>query len=237
VYGSRPPGIGKLGLHLGQFGLQGLYLRQEGGRPGDSQGSARRAHVVEVDLHAGTAIVTDGPLQALALGDRPCDSSMCVPHAAGERVERHDWPGIVTDRLTERCAGRGEGSSLPSMADAAGRFRPLWRAEKIAGGYVVRDLTGQALAYPYSRENEAEARQAKVLTADEARRIARSIARLPELVAKERGLACASSRCVSEAPGREGEFALPLLISEHQTTILVYIDGGRVQHKSVFDDL
>jgi hypothetical protein len=37
----------------------------------------------------------------------------------------------------------------------------------------------QALAYLYSRENEAEARQAKVLTADEARRIAVNIARLP----------------------------------------------------------
>jgi hypothetical protein len=33
------------------------------------------------------------------------------------------------------------------------------------------DWDGQALAYIYSRENEAEARQAKVLTKDEARRI------------------------------------------------------------------
>jgi hypothetical protein len=45
------------------------------------------------------------------------------------------------------------------------------------GGYVARDGNGQALAYLYSRENEAEARQAKVLTADEARRIAINIAR------------------------------------------------------------
>jgi hypothetical protein len=52
------------------------------------------------------------------------------------------------------------------------RFPPPWRVDKIPGGYIVRDATGQALAYVYSRENEAEARQAKVLTADEARRIA-----------------------------------------------------------------
>jgi K+/H+ antiporter YhaU regulatory subunit KhtT len=52
------------------------------------------------------------------------------------------------------------------------------------GGYVVRDATGQALAYIYSRDNEDEARQAKVLSKDEARRIAVYIARLPELLGK-----------------------------------------------------
>jgi hypothetical protein len=40
------------------------------------------------------------------------------------------------------------------------------------GCYVVRDANGQALVYVYSGENEAEALQAKMLTADEARRIA-----------------------------------------------------------------
>ena len=65
---------------------------------------------------------------------------------------------------------------------------PPWRAERIPGGYVVLDDNGQELAYIYSRANEAEARQAKVLTADEARRIATNIARLPELLGKgERG--------------------------------------------------
>jgi K+/H+ antiporter YhaU regulatory subunit KhtT len=70
------------------------------------------------------------------------------------------------------------------MADAPRRFPASWRAEEIPGGHVVRDANGQAITYLYSRENEAEARQAKVLTQDEARRIAMNIARLPELLGK-----------------------------------------------------
>jgi hypothetical protein len=72
------------------------------------------------------------------------------------------------------------------MAEPSRRFPAPWHAEPIPGGYIVRDANGQALAYLYSRENEAEARQAKVLTADEARRIARNIARLPEMLKAER---------------------------------------------------
>jgi hypothetical protein len=52
------------------------------------------------------------------------------------------------------------------------------------GGYVVRDANGQSIAFVYGRATEAEALQAKVLTTDEARRIARNIARLPDLLGK-----------------------------------------------------
>jgi hypothetical protein len=62
-------------------------------------------------------------------------------------------------------------------------FPAPWRVEKIPGGYVVRDATGQTLAYVSSRATEAEAMQAKVLTEGEARLLADCIAQLPQLLA------------------------------------------------------
>jgi len=64
------------------------------------------------------------------------------------------------------------------------RFPAPWTAERIPGGYVVRDANGQTIAWVYARENEAVAGQAKVLTFDEARRGATNIARLPELLGR-----------------------------------------------------
>jgi hypothetical protein len=62
------------------------------------------------------------------------------------------------------------------------RFPPPWTVDEIPGGYVVRDANGQSLAYVYAGENENDAMRAKVLAKDEARRIARNIAKLPELL-------------------------------------------------------
>ena len=73
------------------------------------------------------------------------------------------------------------------MTDAPRRFPAPWTVDRVPGGYVVRDANGQQLAWVYARSTEAEARQAKVRTMDEARRIAVNIAKLPALLTRDDG--------------------------------------------------
>jgi hypothetical protein len=62
------------------------------------------------------------------------------------------------------------------------RFPSPWTIEEIPGGYKVVDANGQALAYVYGRETQADADIAHVVTRDEARRIAANIAKLPDFL-------------------------------------------------------
>ncbi len=59
------------------------------------------------------------------------------------------------------------------------RLPAPWQVEQMPGGYKVLDANGQALAYVYARETMQLAETAKVLTFDEARRIAVNFAKLP----------------------------------------------------------
>ena len=63
------------------------------------------------------------------------------------------------------------------------RFPPPWKVEQIPGGFKVLDANGQSLVYVYARETPEQARIAKVLTFNEARRIAVNAAKLPGLLA------------------------------------------------------
>ena len=52
------------------------------------------------------------------------------------------------------------------------RFKPPWTCERIPGGYVVKDATGQAPRLCLCARDAGRCDTAKVLTMDEARRIA-----------------------------------------------------------------
>ena len=63
------------------------------------------------------------------------------------------------------------------------RFPAPWTVEAIAGGFKVIDANEQSIAYVYARETKADADIARVLTMDEATRIASNIAKLPTYLA------------------------------------------------------
>jgi hypothetical protein len=60
------------------------------------------------------------------------------------------------------------------------RFPPPWTVEETSACFVLRDATGQQLAYVYFEDEPGRRSAAKLLSKDEARRIAVNIAKLPE---------------------------------------------------------
>jgi hypothetical protein len=64
-------------------------------------------------------------------------------------------------------------------------FPSPWSSEEHSAYYVVRDSNGQGLAYIYYENEPGRRSKAKLLSKDEARRVAANFVRLPELLRKE----------------------------------------------------
>jgi hypothetical protein len=62
------------------------------------------------------------------------------------------------------------------------RFPAPWSVEELDACFIVKDDAGQKLAYVYFEEEPGRRAATKLMTRDEARRIAVNLARLPELL-------------------------------------------------------
>jgi hypothetical protein len=66
---------------------------------------------------------------------------------------------------------------------ATGRhFQPPWLVEDLTSCFVVKARSGQELAFIYYEEDPRRRSIVKLLSRDEARRVAAAIAKLPEMV-------------------------------------------------------
>jgi hypothetical protein len=125
------------------------------------------------------------------------DSLLRTVWAAADRVP-FEKRGVFIERVVarlhatrlHRCRSRRRRArSIDRTSPIGGlmahrHFPPPWSVEDIGAAFVVRDDSGQSLAYVYFEDEPGQRSAAKLVSNDEARRIGANIAMLPKLLRK-----------------------------------------------------
>ena len=89
---------------------------------------------------------------------------------------------MKTANLLTLVVGRHASRAYDDAASGQRHFRPPWLVEDLASCFVVKTRGGQELAYVYYEDDPRRRSIVKLLSREEARRVAAAIAKLPEVV-------------------------------------------------------
>ena len=155
------------------------------GQPGALQ-LARRWKAENADAFATTPQTTQANP-----GSRDWSNRLCFPRRR-RPLPRHCGRYSICATIFGMAAGRLFGAVTqisPSCQyhqtlnenaiTSPRRFPPPWSIEDIGAAFVVKDGSGQKLGYFYYAEEPGRRSTVKLLTKDEARRIAAHVAKLP----------------------------------------------------------
>jgi len=89
---------------------------------------------------------------------------------------------MKTANLLTLVVGRHAARARDNAAPERRYFQPPWLVEDLTSCFVVKARGGQELAFIYYEDDPRRRLIVKLLSRDEARRVAAAIAKLPEMV-------------------------------------------------------
>ena len=116
------------------------------------------------------------------------------------------------------------------------RFPPPWSIEERTESFIVKDTTGQTLAYVYFEDEPQRAMSMRRISRDEARHIAVSFAKLPDLLRAEQKLSgntAAIVKAISTGPLRAQYQA----IRDAQRALAAHLEAEHPDDKATINAL